>query len=594
LDRGVCGGWRGVSGLDRHAWKTSTAKRWRRWGRWIWRGSLPCRCCRLHCSWWSGRCWVRGERRRDGGKVRAGFARGGCTLAVLCVRVAGLLPRPHGLLRKENVKFMADLTFLALVPCFLVVSLGKGTNGQVLLESVSLLLWSGIQLLVGLLLGGYAFERVAKPERHFAVAFKLAATFGNQGSLPLLLLSSLMRSAAFADDPTAYQRSAVYVFVYGIVWSIALWGVGRQIAARDPHKSGAGEAGAGERRDEQGAIVVGGAGRGGGGGFLGAPAALERCWAPVLDALEAARERWEEWEADERWGGAAQSLRECGKAMRAGLLTPPVVAIAIGILVGLTPLQGALFERGGSLLPVGDVVATLGAAAIPMSNLVLAGSLFHGLRDAYERFQRRRSERRGDEERGLRNGGNASGDMEMEVEMESSSPSATSAVASSSSASSFAGVTPTANVPSSSTTSSSTTSPPSPASPTSSSSSDEAAPAQAGESISVRTIALMCVARLVLVSGVNVGLYWLASWAKVPVLAPGAALDPVMRMVILVEACMPSGQFNLLILQTTGNQKAAQDLSSAYLIMYPLSLISIAGWLTLANYIVLQWEPSRV
>lgn len=70
----------------------------------------------------------------------------------------------------------------------------------------------------------------------------------------------------------------------------------------------------------------------------------------------------------------------CLSTMQKALLTPPVVAVAGGITIGLiTPLSSALFEDGGSLKIFGDVLIIVGQPAIPASNVVLAGSVYHGI-----------------------------------------------------------------------------------------------------------------------------------------------------------------------------------------------------------------------
>jgi hypothetical protein len=91
----------------------------------------------------------------------------------------------------------------------------------------------------------------------------------------------------------------------------------------------------------------------------------------------------------------------------------------------------------------------------------------------------------------------------------------------------------------------------------------------------------------VLCPAVLFGLFIAAEALRVPVLAPGAgAQDDVLRLLVLVEALSPSGQSILLLCQTTGHRRAAADLSLLYLLMYPLSLLTMTVGLAAAMAVV--------
>jgi predicted permease len=374
----------------------------------------------------------------------------------------------------------------------------------------------------------------------------------------------------------------VAVFVYGIVWNTMIWGVGGQFAARDMEQregSGSREWGDGEEDDT---------------------AKKDSC-------LASARLRWRAWEEHPRYGRVLYVLREAGVAIRHGLLTPPVLAIAVGIIVGLSGGGDVFFKRGGGLFPLGEVILLLADGAVPLSNLVLAGSLYHGLRETIQRWRRDRSKAKEEAQEETKE---EAQEETKEDAQEETKEDALANVAERTEAEGRDGVkamveltgvgagvfegdvkvvtgewdrvvddgergegaaggTPLE------------THAPSPAE------GDDK-----GHSL-LRTMALMCLVRLVLVPAVNFALYVGASWAKIPVLAPGASLDPVIRIVILTEACMPSAQSGLVILQLVGNVRAAQELSTVFLVMYPLALFTMAAWLTLASYIVLVWEPQQ-
>lgn len=89
-----------------------------------------------------------------------------------------------------------------------------------------------------------------------------------------------------------------------------------------------------------------------------------------------------------------QALRKrLTTVLRKAILTPPIIAIMIGIVVGVAaPLRTTFFTKTGSLTSVGLVITQLGSPTIPLGNLLLGASLFSGLVDVYARFRRRQIE----------------------------------------------------------------------------------------------------------------------------------------------------------------------------------------------------------
>lgn len=74
---------------------------------------------------------------------------------------------------------------------------------------------------------------------------------------------------------------------------------------------------------------------------------------------------------------ARSFARDCAKFVRRAI-TPPVVAVVLGVLVGTTPLHGLLVVKGAPLRVFFSAVSTLGQAAIPISVILLGANLSNG------------------------------------------------------------------------------------------------------------------------------------------------------------------------------------------------------------------------
>jgi hypothetical protein len=92
------------------------------------------------------------------------------------------------------------------------------------------------------------------------------------------------------------------------------------------------------------------------------------------------------------------------------------------------------------------------------------------------------------------------------------------------------------------------------------------------------------VTRLVICPIVLFSLFAAAEALQLPVLA--SSQDPVLRLLVLLESCSPSGQSVLLLCQLHGNTRAAKDLSLLYVAMYPLSLLTMTVALAVAMQMV--------
>jgi len=471
---------------------------------------------------------------------------------------------------------LSSLLFQLLVPCLLLSTLGRNLDAATLAQSAGLVIWAVINIGVSFLVAYFVLPRCVRVPRHLFVPFLLAMTFNNSGSLPIVLMEPLARSPVLASDPTAYQRAIAYIWVYNLFWQTTIWGIGAPAAERD----------AAAMRD------VARAGRASGTAAATELASLKPSTstgdiaslrpatptdagggaAPSSPGASARRRSSPHRRPDHPGGDSVPHLRldsgaaapapvapqrprgsacasACSTVISQVLTSPPVVAIAVGALLGLVPILGAtLFEDGGALRPLGSVIDTLGAAMVGMSNLVLAGSLYHGSAETLGRVR-----------------GGSAGPCCPEACVRRGPACCCEAEVAAAETEDDGAVPPLRP-------------------------GDE-------EHLSWCAIAAMVVVRLLLAPALAFALYAGAQALRLPLLVPpggsmaspeaqAAGTDPVIFVVALVEACTPSAQFALVITQKAGMTRAAEALSLAYLVMYPVSLVTMPLWITLALSLV--------
>lgn len=219
-----------------------------------------------------------------------------------------------------------------------------------------------------------------------------------------------------------------------------------------------------------------------------------------------------------------------------------MIAVALGIAIGLiSPLSRALFSDGGSLKIFGDVLKIVGQPAIPASNVVMAGSVFHGIVAA--------SNATGCGAwlaRWIGCGGDtAVKPSEHQLRSTESSLSQSSAMGS-----------------------------------------PDASGHEAIHPQLLMAGTVLCAWRLVGFPLIALGLYYLASLAQSGLLGAAPDTDPALRMVIITLGSVPSAQFCLMVCSQLGLTRANAELALVYAAMYPLSLVTLMLFLTLGMLLV--------
>jgi len=299
-------------------------------------------------------------------------------------------------------------------------------------------------------------------------------------------------------------------------------------------------------------------------------------------------------------GAAVPPAATAREVLSRALLQPPIVAIVVGCAVGLTPLAGLFFGPGAPLGGLGDVATLLGGGSVPSANLVLAGSLFGGaadalrdarawlgdappppagrgaaadLADAARVFARaasrawaERGGRRaalvdadaGGDAGGGANGGAGGGAGAASAEAGAGGDAREAAAAASAAADSGAGAAPAVFA-------------------------FVAAGAGAGapppSRLGLSTMATIIALRLVVCPALCLSLFWAAQVARVPLLASD---DPVLTLVVCVQAAMPTAQTLLVVLSNVGDERGGKALSLLFIVQYPLACIALVPWLMVA------------
>ena len=523
----------------------------------------------------------------------AAKATGSLATVMLIGCAAGYWPRPDGVLGPVALRTLSTLVMNILGPSLLISTFGSSLTPSALLEASSAVVWCAVHLVVAFTIALGA-AHIAQPSPAFRATFVLSLVFGNAASLPLLLMTSLSKSPLLREDTRAFERAVSFVYIYGIVWWAALWSVGLWFLRRDvDHR------------------------------------------AATLEAAVA---------VEEREGGASPSSAVPTPTTHSSTLallhrafvTPPPVAIAIGIVIGFTPfLRAALFSPDGTLGATGDVLTLLGQGSVPAANLILAGSLFGALVDVLSGLRRHysippphkdtptitrlfdiarlctRAVQDAARERAsvalrIARGGAGGGAREAHVILEEvggaewgvavddtkvvetstggggggdSAPSRASCGADKEVTASHHPPLPPALLTEVTAAPSHTSATSTPVAAVAVATVD----ASASCHVSLRTAAVLILTRLVIIPATLLALFAAAKATRMPVLAPPPdGGDVVLHLVILVQCFTPSAQTILVLNQVAGNAPAGKAVSLLFLAMYPLSLLTMTPWLALS------------
>lgn len=455
------------------------------------------------------------------------------------------------MLTHDVLRMMNKLLLYVFIPSALVFAMGTQVTLDMLGASVGVVAWSAVHLGVSFALGAVLRRLIAIPP-HFRVATMVACTFNNSISLPIVLFIPLSKYIApwltgpgggGGDADALFQQILAFLWMYLILWQVGVWGVALPLAVR-------------EREQLESA----------------ARAPVPFCSADIL------RET------------AAHTVR-----------SPPIIGIVVGVAVGLIPgVSDVLFGPQGELRVLGTVIESLSDAMPASANLVLAASLFFGIRETIAKGALgdfRWCPRWCGCRRGVPAGAGspaASGTVGGVPDVE------TGGAAVELSEAAVAGAVPATKAAPAEEDSIADTGDSAPASDAShaSTASSGRVPDDLPEGsldharhhrVPWSAIAGIIVIRLIIAPALVTLLYWGVAQLGPSLLAPDVSTrgsGAVVTLVVLVVACMPSAQFLLVMIQMAGNTRAAEHMAVLYVLQYPVAAVTVSAWLALAMALV--------
>ena len=437
----------------------------------------------------------------------------------LLICCAGAYALYYKVVAPPDLKAFSRLLIKVAFPC-LTFSNFQIYSLELLGEWYTASICSALTLALGAALGQLgAFALGLKPPYNKMLV--LCTTFGNVGALPYVLVPPIVLSwSRVNDDPdTALQKGFGVISLYAIVWSLALFGIGQPYAMSMRKKEEA---------------------------------------APPATAVGSVQAR-------------PSVLRRIYTKLRA--IEPVVYASIAGVVVGcITPLRDFLSpQTDGAFRFVGSFSQNLGRAGVPLSTLILGGSLYLG---ASAQLEKRRKAREACRSLSLASRVSASqetGDVKLSIAAESAKappaddakPGARAAEETTAQESQVAqeqsGGTAVANI----------------VSTTSDAAGVRAASLAAGaccawSPMSRLTLAALLI-KLVLMPLISIPLLLAATRAGLL-----ASDEPMLLMILVIQSGVPSAQTGLALVVAAGLQKEAGEMSIVYLPMYVLSVLTMA------------------
>jgi len=146
--------------------------------------------------------------------------------------MCSLFPKSRPILNPEARRDLGNLLLQVASPAIAVASIGSKIHLDDLIELWDLFFWCILSCTLGLLTSVF-FSRIFFPSLScdplFEGAFTMAATFGNTGTLPIIILDVLCENRILAKrmgsatDCAADARA--YVMIYNVSWCILIFGL---------------------------------------------------------------------------------------------------------------------------------------------------------------------------------------------------------------------------------------------------------------------------------------------------------------------------------------------------------------------------------
>lgn len=260
--------------------------------------------------------------------ARVAFVSLSAIAKIFLISLAGIIcsrfPRDAPLLPPNVLRSLSALSNLLLLPALIVVSLGSALSLKMVARMSIMIAFCVLTNLVSYSIAYTLGAALAEQDKDLVTAISVAIGSPNAISFPLMLCQTLCETSMVngdynGDAATCMTEANSQIFVYSIGWHVMYWSYGfpllKSLAQISPKNPGSKEA------------------------------------SPSHAAVAAA------------W-------------LQQTLLSPSMIAIYVGLLIGLVPaLQNALFKDFTALRPLGSAVRTLSEPVVCINTLVTAANL---------------------------------------------------------------------------------------------------------------------------------------------------------------------------------------------------------------------------
>ena len=234
------------------------------------------------------------------------------------------------------IKYISRLSTFVLIPCLIINALGSALSLQLLTRMGITIPFSIFITLLSYAIG-YCLKFIHEDCHNLFMASLVAVGSPNSISLPLMVMQALCEESTVNADydhnaDNCYEEATSVMFIYSIGWHICFWGYSYSVL------SSMGES-----------------------NLRGTSCNTVDLWTVLVNG-----------------SARKQAVIRCISWLKNLLSTPSMVAIYVGLTVGLLPtLQNMMFERISPLRPLGGAITTLGEPVVAINCLIMSASLAH-------------------------------------------------------------------------------------------------------------------------------------------------------------------------------------------------------------------------
>ncbi|XP_078163302.1 protein PIN-LIKES 5-like [Carex rostrata] len=299
---------------------------------------------------------------------------------IICLLGSLLASSRINILTNEVLTNMNKMVFVVFAPALGFAALVKSVTIADLISWWFMVVNLGIIVFVGAFLGWIAVK-ILRPRSNIKGLIVATCATGNFGYLPLMVVPALCneKDNPFGDSSTCYTNGLAYACFSHALGGFYIWTFSYHIMRKSAmsFETTQPDASLPEKTDENldqnedGSCIEE--------ALLLSSSSLNRdkCEMSVPLVLRSDKTS----EMLEIYRRFREIVKETIDPLKEVLLTPPMVALVLGLVTGAVPwLKQLLVGEAAILGPIQDSIVLLGNAAIPCVTLILGGNLVRGLR----------------------------------------------------------------------------------------------------------------------------------------------------------------------------------------------------------------------